>query len=168
MSNRNNNSTYSTYDVIGKATYVFSYVFVYLSWCETSGNDTESFTLLEYKLFSWATPSDSWFFLYEPNENKPFLFWELMNVMTTIMVWFGLYVSQYRMGYHRKREKMTSKISMFVIYYFLWFCAANKYEIEHSYYAYWVLGVITFALMLVRVYINSRDVVTTDVKMIWS
>lgn len=159
------------YDVIGNATYVFAYVFVYLSWCETSGNDTESLKLLGYKLFSWAqTPTYSWFqapsHIFD-NGNKPFSFLELMNVMTTIMVWFGLYVSQFRMGCHRKRDKMTLKISMLVIYYFLWFCAANKSEIEASYYAYWVLGVITFALMFFRAFINSRDVNTTDVKMFY-
>ena len=151
---------HTTCDRFGYAACVFAYVFVWLSWCERSGNTTNSHKILGYKYLSYT--------IWE--ENKPYIPFDwstLMNLSTTASVYVGMYLSEMRTKPSHRVQKLMLKLSMCSIYYFLWFCAVNKDLIKKSDFAYYVLFLITWGLMSVRVFINSRDVNWTDIKMTW-
>jgi hypothetical protein len=157
---RDKKRLYMTCDWVGRVIYVYAYVFVWLSWCERSGNQTNSHDILGYKYLSYT--------ISEPNKPYiPFGPWELMNLSTTAIVYVGMYLSEMRTKPNHRVVKLLSKLSMCSIYYFLWFCAVNKDLIEKSDFAYYVLFLISWGLMWIRVFINSRDVNWTDIKMIW-
>ena len=148
------NALKTTYTRLGYLIVVVSaFVFPYMSWCETTAKTGEAFDFYGYKLF--PCPS---------TKKITYNMGEIVNVATALMIVVGFPLAECRLSPDKHHlEKLWSKLTMVLIYYVLWFFAAND-SIEFS---QMFVFIVMFSIMTIRVFINSRDVHTTDIKLIY-